>query len=128
MADRFKILTRGPRKGLRVRKSRADYLKELREENEAKEKELLRQIEEDRNKPKPKPKIRDTIVGALSFFGVIAFLCGVWVLVSYSGSYLTRHKLGWVFWSWLVIDIAGDRLYRPPRRPHKYFPFFWIFR
>jgi hypothetical protein len=121
-----RTITRGPRKGMRVRKTRA----ELRHENvETMKADSLRSERGFQEELSGSNKNTDTTSSwDLTPLWVYFWLCGLYGVFIAAAYALTKWHLGWLFVLFLVGDICGDRLYKRPKPSQKYVPLLWMFR
>jgi hypothetical protein len=121
-----RTITRGPRKGMRVRKTRAELRHENIERMKADRLDFERRLQEQLSRSKKDAEI--TSSWDLTPLWVFLLLCGLYGVLIVAADALTKWHLGWLFVLILVGDICGDRLYKRPKPSRKYVPLLWMFR
>ena len=125
--NEYRTITRGPRKGMVVRKRRSEIRQERLALERAKREERDRKLNEQMSSEE-RPASTESWGGFLEVIGAYVGLCVLWGIVFLIASGLIALHMGWLFILLLIADICGDRFYKAPRRPHKYCPLLWVLR
>lgn len=125
----YRTITRGPRKGMRVRKTRTELRREARRERELERLEQEKRLAEALSRPLAKEpvRLRDSVLAVLKLLGVMVALALPYLMLMLLAGGLAKLGIGWLFWVILAFDICGHFLYRQPKSK-KYWPIMWIFR